>query len=203
MAPPPHAAPRCWSHSSAAAPIRRRVERADLSKGPARNRRAAARNQPGRTRGRCSPGCVNLQNGGRADPRRQWLGPLTTDGLPCGEHLTHQLLLGTLRRPMTRPIMHSHLTEHAAVARATAGKVLASRCARWGQSTRRGISSPPMKRSTSTTWSPVRATGSSSSSSCQRGYQPSPSRSGWPGAAWMACADKAHQVDGDGGAEAC
>ena len=28
---------------------------------------------------------------------------------------------------MTRPIMHSHLTEHAAVARATAGKVLASR----------------------------------------------------------------------------
>ena len=31
------------------------------------------------------------------------------------------------------------------VARATAGKVLASRCARWGQSTRRGISSPPMK----------------------------------------------------------
>ena len=26
---------------------------------------------------------------------------------------------------------------------------------------------------------------------------------GWPGAAWMACADKAHQVDGDGGAEAC
>ena len=104
---------------------------------------------------------------------------------------------------MTRPIMHSHLTEHAAVARATAGKVLASRCARWGQSTRRGLSSPPMKRSTSTTWSPVRATGSSSSSSCQRGYQPSPSRSGWPGAAWMACADKAHQVDGDGGAEAC
>ena len=45
---------------------------------------------------------------------------------------------------MTRPIMHSHLTEHAAVARATAGKVLASRCARQGQSTRRGISSPPM-----------------------------------------------------------
>ena len=54
---------------------------------------------------------------------------------------------------MTRPIMHSDLTEHAAVARATAGKVLASRCARWGQSTRRGISSPPMKCSTPTTWS--------------------------------------------------
>ena len=29
---------------------------------------------------------------------------------------------------MPRPIMHSHLTEHAAVARATAGKVLASSC---------------------------------------------------------------------------
>ena len=66
----------------------------------------------------------------RPTSRRQWLGPLTTDGLPYGEHLKHQLLLETLRRPMTRPIMHSHLTEHAAVARATAGKVLASRCAR-------------------------------------------------------------------------
>ena len=32
---------------------------------------------------------------------------------------------------MTRPNMHSHLTEYAAVARATAGKVLASRCAGW------------------------------------------------------------------------
>ena len=147
--------------------------------------------------------CDNLQNGGQTASRRQWLGPLTTDGLPYGEHLTHQLLLEPLRRPMTRPIMHSHLTEHAAVARATAGKVLASRCARWGQSTRRGISSPPMKCSTPTTWSPVRATGSSFSSSCQRGYQPRPSRSGWPGAAWIACADKAHKVDGDGGAEAC
>ena len=31
---------------------------------------------------------------------------------------------------MLRPIMHSHLTEHAAVARATAGKVLARECAR-------------------------------------------------------------------------
>ena len=60
-----------------------------------------------------------------------------------------------------------------------------------------------MKRITSTTWSPVRDTGSSSSFSCQRGYQPRPSRPGWPGAAWMACADKAHKVDGDGGAEAC
>jgi hypothetical protein len=39
---------------------------------------------------------------------------------------------------------HSHLKKHTAVARATAGKVLASRCARQGQSTRRGLSSPPM-----------------------------------------------------------
>ena len=40
---------------------------------------------------------------------------------------------------MTRPMMHSHLTEHAAVARATAGKVLASRCACWGQHPPRAI----------------------------------------------------------------
>ena len=94
---------------------------------------------------RCSSGCDNLENGGQAGSRRQWLGPLTTDGQPCDEHLTHQLLLEPLRRPMPRPIMHSHLTEHAAVARATAGKALARGCARQGQSTRRGLSSPPMK----------------------------------------------------------
>ena len=106
---------------------------------------------------------------------------------------------------MTRPIMHSHLTEHAAVARATAGKVLASRCARWGQTEHppRAILAAHEVQRTPTTWSPVRATWSSFSSSCQRGYQPRPSRSGWPGAAWIACADKAHKVDGDGGAEAC
>ena len=55
--------------------------------------------------------------------------------LPCA-HLTHQPLLPPLRRPKPRPIIHSHLTKQAAVARATAGKVLASRCARQGQSTR-------------------------------------------------------------------
>eukprot|EP00964_Phaeocystis_antarctica_P076720 scaffold47449_cov110-Phaeocystis_antarctica.AAC.1 len=65
-------------------------------------------------------------------------------------------------------------------ARATAGKVLASRCARQGQSTRRGMISPHMKCSTSTTWCLVRDTRSSSSSSCQRGYQPRPSRPGCP-----------------------
>ena len=47
--------------------------------------------------------------------------------------------------PTPRPLKHSHLKKHTAVARATAGKVLASRCARQGQSTRRGQSSPPMK----------------------------------------------------------
>ena len=44
-------------------------------------------------------------------------------------HLTHQPLLVPLRRPKPRPTIHEHLMEHAAVARATAGKVLASRCA--------------------------------------------------------------------------
>jgi len=45
---------------------------------------------------------------------------------------------------MTRPIMHSHLTEHAAVARATAGNVLATVMASTGapavgtEHTRRG-----------------------------------------------------------------
>ena len=96
---------------------------------------------------RGSSGCDNLENGGQAGSRRQWLGPLTTDGQLCGEHLTHQPLLEALRRPKPRPIIHAHLTKHAAVARATAGKVLASRRARQGQSTRRGLSSPPIRRS--------------------------------------------------------
>eukprot|EP00964_Phaeocystis_antarctica_P152392 scaffold120262_cov33-Phaeocystis_antarctica.AAC.1 len=60
-----------------------------------------------------------------------------------------------------------------------------------------------MKCSTSTIWYLVRVAGSSSSSSCHKGYQPRPSRLGWPGAAWIACADKAHTVDGDGGAREC
>eukprot|EP00964_Phaeocystis_antarctica_P075046 scaffold46266_cov32-Phaeocystis_antarctica.AAC.1 len=63
--------------------------------------------------------------------------------------------------------------------------------------------SPHVKCSTSTTWYLVRAAGSSSSSNCHRGYQLHPSRPVWPGAAWMACADKAHKVDGDGWARAC
>ena len=57
---------------------------------------------------RCSSGCDNLENGGQAGSRRQWLGPLTTDGQPCDEHLTHQPLLEPLRRPTPRPIMIVH-----------------------------------------------------------------------------------------------
>ena len=84
-----------------------------------------------------------------------------------------------LTRPATRPRqglpIHSHLTKQAAVAR---------------ESTRRGMISPPVKCIISTTWYLYRAAGSSSSSSCQRGYQLHPSRPGWPGAAWIACADR-------------
>ena len=50
-----------------------------------------------------------------------------------------QRRLGFLGRLTLRPLKHSHLKKHMAVARATAGKVLASRCARQGQSTRRGL----------------------------------------------------------------
>ena len=75
----------------------------------------------------------------------------------------------------------THTTQsQAAVARATAGKVLASRCARQGQSTCRGMITPPMKCIISTTWYLYRAAGSSSSSNCVRGYQPRPSRPGSP-----------------------
>eukprot|EP00964_Phaeocystis_antarctica_P041457 scaffold23696_cov27-Phaeocystis_antarctica.AAC.1 len=56
-----------------------------------------------------------------------------------------------------------------------------------------------MKCTISTIWYLFRAAGSSSSSSCHRGYQPRPARPSWP----VACADKAHKVDGDGGARAC
>ena len=35
-----------------------------------------------------APGGESLENGGPADSRRPWLGLLTTDGQPCGEHLT-------------------------------------------------------------------------------------------------------------------
>ena len=120
-----------------------------------------------------------------------------------GERPTHEPLLGSLRTHATRPTSYSHRTKRPAVARATAGKVLAGGCTRQGQSTRRGLSSSPTKWNTSTTWSVDRASWPSSSSSWQRWCHLRPSRPGWPWAAQMACARKAHKVEDDGGAEAC
>ena len=111
---------------------------------------------------------------------RQWLRPLTTDRQPCGEQLTQKPLAEHPRTPMSRPTSHSHLTKRPAVARATAGKVLARGCTRQGQSTRRGLSSSPTKWNTSTTWSVDRASWLISSSSWQRGCHLRPSRPGWP-----------------------
>ena len=82
---------------------------------------------------------------------RQWPRHLTTDGQPCPEQLTQKPLAGLFGTLTTRPISHSHLTKRPAVARATAGKVLAGGCTRQGQSTRRGLSSPSMRGITSTT----------------------------------------------------
>ena len=102
---------------------------------------------------RCSPVRDSLESGGPADSRRQWLRPLTTDGQPCGGQLTQKPLARPLGTPGPRPIRYSHLTKRPAVARATAGKVLAAGCTRQVQSTRRGLSSPSMRGITSTTWS--------------------------------------------------
>ena len=54
-----------------------------------------------------------------------------------------------------------------------------------------------------TPWSVDRTTWPSSSSSWQRRCHLRPSRPGWPWAASMACARKAHKVEDDGGDEAC
>ena len=151
----------------------------------------------------CSPVRDSLESGGPAALGRQWLRPLTTDRQPCGEQLTQKPLAGPLGTPTPRPIRYSHLTKRPAVARATAGKVLAGGCTRQGQSTRRGLSSPSMRGITSTTWSVDRATWPSSSSSWQRRCHLRPSRPGWPWAESMACARKAHKVEDNGGAEAC
>ena len=151
----------------------------------------------------CSPVRDSRERGGPATLGRQWLRPLTTDGQPCGEQLTQKSLAGPLGTPTPRPIRYSHLTKRPAVARATAGKVLAGGCTRQGQSTRRGLSSPSMRGITSTTWLFDRATWQSFSSSWQRWCHLRPSRPGWPWAAQMACARKAHKVEDDGGAEAC
>ena len=128
----------------------------------------------------CSPVRDSLESGGPADSRAPVLRPLTTDGQPCGEQLTQKLLAEPLGTHTPRPTSHSHLTKRPAVARATAGKVLAGGCARQGQSTRRGLSSPSMRGITSTTWSVDRATWTSSSSSWQRWCHFRPSRPGWP-----------------------
>ena len=99
------------------------------------------------------------------------------DGRPaCGEQLTQKPLAGLFGTHTTRPISHSHLTKRPAVARATAGKVLAGGCTRQGQSTRRGLSSPSMRGITSTTWLFDRATWPSFSSSWQRWCHLRPSR---------------------------
>ena len=88
---------------------------------------------------------------GRAAQGRPWIFREIVHFLATGEHLAPQRRLGSLGRRTPRPLKHSHLKKHTAVARATAGKVLASRCARQGQSTRRGLSSPSTRWNTSTT----------------------------------------------------
>ena len=125
---------------------------------------------------RCSPVRDSLESRGPADSRAQWLRPLTTDGQPCGEQLTKKTLAEPLRTHTPRPTSHSHLTKRPAVARATAGKVLARGCARQGQSIRRRLSSPSTKWNTSATWLVDREAGSSFSSSCRSWHQPRPSR---------------------------
>ena len=94
---------------------------------------------------RCSShGCPAVFRGSQQVPQRRTDALFSRLSRP-DEHLAPQRRLGSLGRSTQRPLKHSHLKKHKAVARATAGKVLASRCARQGQSTRRGLSSPPMK----------------------------------------------------------
>ena len=94
---------------------------------------------------RCSShGCPAVFRGSQQVPQRRTDALFSRLSRP-DEHLAPQRRLGSLGRLTPRPLKHSHLKKHTAVARATAGKVLASRCARQGQSTRRGLSSPPMK----------------------------------------------------------
>ena len=101
---------------------------------------------------------------------------------------------------------HSHLKNYTAVARATTRRVLAWLVAAAGapqQITRRELSSPPTKCRTSTSW-PVSQLARVVELLLQLPQQaPATSFSVLPGAALIACADKAHTVNGDGGAEAC
>ena len=101
---------------------------------------------------------------------------------------------------------HSHLKNYTAVARATTRRVLAWLVAAAGapqQITRRELSSPPTKCRTSTSW-PVSQLARVVELLLQLPQQaPATAFSVLPGAALIACADKAHTVNGDGGAEAC
>ena len=128
-----------------------------------------------------SPRRVSLEIGGPAAVSGTVAGAPTTDGQPCGEQLTHKPLAEPLRTHATRPTSHSHRMKRPAVARATAGKVLARGCARQGQSTRRRLSSPSTKWNTSTTWSVGRTNWLSFSSSWQKWCHLRPSR---PDMAW-------------------
>ena len=102
--------------------------------------------------------------------------PNDTDGQPCGEQLTQKPRAEPLKVPTLRPTSHSHRMKRPAVARATAGKVLAAGCTRQGQSTRRGLSSPSMRGITSITSSVGRYSWPSCSSNGQSGHHPRPSR---------------------------
>jgi hypothetical protein len=121
------------------------------------------------------------------------------------QHLAPKRRLGSLGRPTSRPLKHSHLKKHTAVARATAGKVLASRCARQGQSTRRAIlAAHDMKhldllvdRSSRRGRAPPPAAQEGTS---PRGYQPRRSRPGRTGLALISKParrrQKAHKING-------
>ena len=81
--------------------------------------------------------------------------------------------------------------------------MLAGGCARQGQRTRRGLSSPSTEWNTSTTWSVGRDSWPSLSSSWQRWCHLRPSRPDLALSSEIACARRAHRVEGDGAAEAC
>ena len=61
---------------------------------------------------------------------RESAGPPISRLSRTGEHLTQKTLAEPISTHTARPTNHSHLTRRPAVARATAGKVLAGGCAR-------------------------------------------------------------------------
>jgi len=113
---------------------------------------------------------------------------------------------------MTRPIMHSHLTEQVSMRPSLEQRpemcwpVMASRCARCGDRAH-----PPRDILAAHEAKHLDHLVSRSSYRVKLLFQLSkrvPAKSfsvglAWRRAAWMACADKAHPFDGDGGAEAC